>query len=62
MSLQEILLTNLGAFLATLNQVFGIAAQNTVVLAQNVGVTLLATYTQTTTILLDALEAILPPY
>ncbi|GMV93029.1 MAG: hypothetical protein AMXMBFR82_28070 [Candidatus Hydrogenedentota bacterium] len=62
MSLQEILLTNLGEFLATLNQVFGIAAQNTVAWTQNFGVTLLATYTQTASILLDALEAILPPY
>jgi hypothetical protein len=62
MTLQEILVQNLGEFLATLNQVFGIAAQNTVAWAQNFGTVWLAAYTQRTSILLDALEAILPPY
>jgi hypothetical protein len=62
MTLQEILVQNLGEFLATLNQVFGIAAQNTVAWSQQFGTVWLAAYTQRAGILLDALEAILPPY
>jgi hypothetical protein len=62
MTLQEILVHNLGEFLATLNQVFGIAAQNTVAWAQQFGTVWLAAYTQRASILLDSLEAILPPY
>jgi len=62
MTLQEILVQNLGEFLATLNQVFGIAAHNTVAWAQQFGTVWLAAYTERASILLGALEAILPPY
>jgi hypothetical protein len=62
MTLQEILVQNLGEFLATLNHVFGIAAQNTVAWAQQFGTVWLAAYTQRASILLNSLEAILPPY
>ncbi len=62
MTLQEILVQNLGQFLETLNQVFAIAAQNSVAWAQQFGTTWLAAYTQRASILLGALDAILPPY